>query len=69
MGATIGWMANRQPDAEARLASHVLVGAAAGALVGRKAGLGAFLAVAMVTALAHEGLDAPLASLLSDFGA
>jgi len=57
-----------QPDQSARWVSHVVVGLTVGTLVARKAGIGAILATACLTAAAHEALDAPLAGALSDLG-
>jgi len=62
-------MAQRvQPDQPARFLSHVVVGLTVGTLVAMKAGIGAVLATACLTATAHEALDAPLAGALSDLG-
>jgi len=59
---------NNRPDGEARLVSHLVVGCAAGALLGKRSGLAGFLVVALLTAMAHEALDAPVAQVLSEFG-
>lgn len=46
----------------------MLVGSLAGAVVARKAGLAEFLVTAVLTGLAHEALDAPLAVVLTEVG-
>lgn len=58
----------RQPDPETRFVSHLLVGCAAGAATGKRSGFGWFVAAALVAALAHEALDAPVAQVLTDLG-
>jgi len=58
----------RQPDAVARWFSHLLVGAVAVYLFGRKSGAGGRFLVACVSAFAHEELDAPVAQVFADLG-
>ncbi len=55
-------------DPAARWLSHLLVGLAAGALVGRKAGPTGFVLAALLTGFAHEALDAPMAGVLAELG-
>jgi hypothetical protein len=59
----------RQPDPAARWISHAIVGLAVGYAFGKKAGPGAFWVTAIISALAHEAADAPVAQVLSDLGA
>lgn len=58
-----------QPDARARLVSHLLVGLAVGAVVGTRKGADSFLISGLVGVVAHELLDAPVAAIVSDLGA
>jgi hypothetical protein len=58
----------RRPDPQTRFASHVLVGLAAGSVAGRQSGPVAFVVAALISAAAHEALDAPVAQLLTDLG-
>ena len=58
----------RQPDPVARWLSHALVGVTVGYLVGKKTGAAGFWVGAIVSAFAHEMLDAPVEQALSDFG-
>jgi hypothetical protein len=60
-------MATR-PDPAARLLSHALVSIAVGYLIADTWGAVPGLAAAVVAAVAHEELDAPLAQLLADGG-
>lgn len=60
--------ARRQPDPQARWLSHAVVGAAAGAAVGRNAGAVGSVVAALTTILLHEALDAPVAGVLADLG-
>lgn len=57
---------NRQPSQTDRIVSHAIVGLAAGAAAGRKAGWPGFIAGAAVAVAAHEILDAPVAGLIAD---
>jgi hypothetical protein len=59
----------RRPTPQTRFASHLLVGAAAGSLAGKESGPVAFVVTAIISALAHEALDAPVAQILTDLGA
>lgn len=59
----------KKPTPETRLMSHLLVGLGAGSIISRKVGANAFLIGAILTALAHEALDAPVAQILTDLGA
>jgi hypothetical protein len=59
---------NRRPDPAARLLSHMIVGATAGAIVGKRTGPGGALLSALVAVVAHEQLDAPVADILADLG-
>lgn len=63
-----GMTRSSAPDPIARWLSHLLVGSLVGAVVVRKAGLGAFLVTAVLTGLVHEALDAPLAGVLTEVG-
>lgn len=56
------------PDLAARWTSHLIVGFAAGAAVRKKATPAEALISAVVAAVAHELLDAPVADLLSELG-
>ena len=58
-----------RPSAEARWLSHLLVGCAAGAVAGKRSGVVGFVTTAIVGAFLHDALDAPLATVLTDFGA
>lgn len=59
---------NRRPSPQTRLLAHVLVGLFAGAAISRKTGTDTFPVAAVLAALAHEALDAPLAQGLADLG-
>lgn len=59
----------RQPDQNVRLVSHALVGLGVGYLVAKEKGLAGFLVGAVLSTVAHEALDAPVAQLLSDLSA
>lgn len=60
-------MPAKQPDFEARLLSHILVGGAIALLTAKAFGRNS-IAAGLVAAAAHEALDAPVADLLSDQG-
>jgi uncharacterized membrane protein len=60
-------MANR-PDFATRLVSHALVSVGVGYLIADTWGTVPGLVAAMVAAVAHEELDAPLAQLLANGG-
>jgi hypothetical protein len=59
---------NKRPDPQTRLASHLLVGLVVGSIAGKDSGSGAFVITAVLSALAHEALDAPIAQLLTELG-
>jgi hypothetical protein len=59
----------RQPDQNARLLSHALVGIAVGYLIGKEKGLPGFITGLIVSTVVHEAIDAPVAQIFSDFGA
>jgi predicted transcriptional regulator len=58
----------KQPDAETRWLSHLLVGCVAGAIAGQRSGAAGAVVTAIISALVHEALDAPVATLLTDLG-
>lgn len=67
--ATVAPMSpRRRPDPVTRWVSHVLVGAAAGLLVGQRSGPIGGVISALVAIAAHEELDAPVAGVLADLG-
>lgn len=59
-------MSNTPPSQSDRLISHAIVGIAAGAVVGSKKGWAGFIVAMIVTVMAHEALDAPVAGLVAD---
>ena len=59
---------SRKPSPQTRLLSHVLVGLAAGAVISRETAANTFPIAAVLSALAHEALDAPVAQALSNLG-
>ena len=59
-------MTARKPNSSERIAAHVIVGLAVGALFYKKSGFGGSLLLALLAVLAHEALDAPLAQLLAE---
>jgi uncharacterized membrane protein YeaQ/YmgE (transglycosylase-associated protein family) len=56
------------PDPETRWLSHLIVGCAVGAVAGKHSGTAGFITTAIIGALVHEALDAPIATLLTDIG-
>jgi hypothetical protein len=56
------------PTPAARLLSHLLVGLAAGALVGKKTGPTGGVFLALLAVAAHQALDAPVAAELTRLG-
>jgi len=60
--------ASSGPTPAARLLSHLLVGLAAGALVGKKTGPTGGVFLALLAVAAHEALDAPVAAELTRLG-
>jgi predicted transcriptional regulator len=56
------------PDPETRWLSHVLVGYVAGVIAGKRSDLAGAVTAAIVSALLHKVLDAPVAALLTDMG-
>ena len=57
-----------KPDPAARWISHAIVGMTVGYVIGKQTGPVGFWIAAIVSALAHEELDAPVAQALSQFG-
>lgn len=66
-GAILFFMQSREPDPVARVLGHALVGGIVLLAFGRRFGGSAVLA-SVLTIVAHEALDAPVAQKLSDLG-
>lgn len=58
----------RKPDPAARWTSHLVVGLAVGAAVGKKTNVAGSIVFALAAVIAHEALDAPVAEFLSELG-
>ena len=61
-------MTQKQPDQTARWISHALVGFAASALIGKKAGGAGAILGFVLAIIAHDALDAPVAQAVAGFG-
>jgi hypothetical protein len=60
---------NKKPSPATRLISHALVGLLCGYVISQMTKRSAFPVAALLTACAHEALDAPVAYALTDLGA
>lgn len=59
-------MSSRQPTNADRYIAHILVGAGAGLIVGKKTGTLGFVIAALLAATAQELFDAPIAHVVAD---
>ena len=58
----------RQPDPAARWLSHAIIGLGVSYVAGKRVGTTGAVLMAVVSVVAHDYFDAPVAQLLSDAG-